>query len=774
MGSVITIAGEKLFAAKAQANQQLDIDTFIFANVPGQDPTAPIDREEPLPPQAQIVHQQVVQQVGRINENVVVYSTVLDSVTGPFEFNWVGLYSSVNQTLVAINHVPTVAKTVTGPGVAGNTLNRNFGIEYSGIADLTGITVAPETWQLDFTARLSGMDELTRQLAADMNGKDWFIGDGFKVVPRATANSFSVTPGVGYVSGLRIELEQEHIINVQTYPQFVYVDAWFAGDANSMWKPQVAFTVSDTEMDDYIDVQGVQHYVYKLAVVNAVDYVADLRLTNALVSSKGAKKGQIVRRNPLNNEAEWHRPGYYDVSGYGDINTQADEAIGDARNEMLADRGGVMFLPAASYSVSQSVIPDATNTAAKFVIEGESAYATNVETDQDIRLIVARDQMSVGKLKLSNTHANKIGRAISTNDGKQSRQSSFKDGIIEGFRFGIWQRYSIWNNFRNLTLQNNTCAIRLARAAYQEDNSNPETGNNWNSWQNGWFHNALVFDNVLCNGGEVGIWAASMCATYMSCTTQAQQSDGIANDVLPDGTKGTGIRLDAGYDGNRSGWNNAIISHYVENTDVGVHAINQKFLDINGLFMQGRGPGGGALHAVLADNSFVMARGICGQSYFDDAIVKAVNGSKVVLEGGLHGPMIGIDFEADAISEVLPRGQVDEDKQVYRLSKLAGESKSFTLPVKVPQKAVMKLYFNGIYDGYSLRSGECTVVNWSAATATTVTWVGAQTSNLNVSVSNEGIVTVQLSGTQSHEQHVIAQVIGGDQVSNTKFELTGV
>ncbi|WP_345854017.1 phage tail protein [Shewanella algae] len=285
MGSVITIAGEKLFAAKAQANQQLDIDTFIFANVPGQDPTAPIDREEPLPPQAQIVHQQVVQQVGRINENVVVYSTVLDSVTGPFEFNWVGLYSSVNQTLVAINHVPTVAKTVTGPGVAGNTLNRNFGIEYSGIADLTGITVAPETWQLDFTARLSGMDELTRQLAADMNGKDWFIGEGFKVVPSTTANSFLVMPGVGYVSGLRIELEQEHIINVQTYPQFIYVDAWFAGDANSMWKPNVKLTVSAEQLEDYVDVNGANHYLYTIAIVESFETVKDLRLNKGIAST---------------------------------------------------------------------------------------------------------------------------------------------------------------------------------------------------------------------------------------------------------------------------------------------------------------------------------------------------------------------------------------------------------------------------------------------------------------------------------------------------------
>ncbi|KTF14839.1 phage tail protein [Pseudoalteromonas sp. H105] len=276
MASIITIAGEKLFAAKAQANEQLDIDTFIFANVPEQDPTDPINREEGLPTD-HVVHQQIVQQVGRINDNVVVYSTVLDSITGPFEFNWVGLYSSINDTLVAINHVPTTPKTATAAGVAGNTLNRNFGIEYSGIADLTGIDVAPETWQLDFTARLQGMDKLTQQLAKDMNGKDWFIDDGFKVEPRETVNTFKILPGVGYVSGLRVELENEHIFNVESYPQFVYVDAWFEGDANSMWSPSLMFTVSDTEIDDYTDAAGIKHYVNKLAEITAFDTIEDLR-----------------------------------------------------------------------------------------------------------------------------------------------------------------------------------------------------------------------------------------------------------------------------------------------------------------------------------------------------------------------------------------------------------------------------------------------------------------------------------------------------------------
>ena len=276
MASVITIAGEKLFAAKAQANEQLDIDTFIFANVPGQDAADPINREEGLPTD-HVVHQQIVQQVGRINDNVVVYSTVLDSITGPFEFNWVGLYSSINDTLVAINHVPTTPKTATAAGVAGNTLNRNFGIEYSGIADLTGIDVAPETWQLDFTARLQGMDKLTQQLAKDMNGKDSFIDDAFKVMPRSTLNSFEVKQGVGYISGLRVELETVIYLNIDSYPKYVYADAYFEGDATSTWAPRVSCYASDVEMDDFIDELGREHYLAPIAIINAADDIEDSR-----------------------------------------------------------------------------------------------------------------------------------------------------------------------------------------------------------------------------------------------------------------------------------------------------------------------------------------------------------------------------------------------------------------------------------------------------------------------------------------------------------------
>ena len=284
MASVITIAGEKLFAAKAQANEQLDIDTFIFANVPAQDPAAPINREEGLPTD-HVVHQQIVQQFGRINDNVVVYSTVLDSITGPFEFNWVGLYSSINDTLVAINHIPTTPKTATAAGVAGNTLNRNFGIEYSGIADLTGITVAPETWQLDFTARLQGMDKLTQQLTKDMVGKDSFIDDGFKVIPRSTTNTFEMIPGAGYVNGFRVERDTVWYINMtpDQYPLYVYADTYFEGDASSTWAPRViTYLSTDPDKQDFVDGSGVQHYMAPLAIIKGDGDVEDLRVSFTL------------------------------------------------------------------------------------------------------------------------------------------------------------------------------------------------------------------------------------------------------------------------------------------------------------------------------------------------------------------------------------------------------------------------------------------------------------------------------------------------------------
>ena len=525
MASIITLAGERLFAAKAQANEQLDIDTFIFANVPNQDPTAPINREEALPAEHE-VHRQAVQQVGRINDNVVVYSTVLDSVTGSFDFNWVGLYSSANQTLVAINHVPTVTKTVTAPGVAGNTLNRNFGIEYSGVADLTGIDVKPETWQLDFTARLSGMDELTRQLAKDLNGKDWFIDDGFKVEPRSTVNTFRVVPGVGYVSGLRVELENEHILTVQTYPQFVYVDAWFDGDANSIWKPQTAFTVTNGEMDDYVDPQGRQHYVYKLAVIKAADDVEDLREEIGLVQKQTVSKAAVLAKNSLKKRALEDR--FADKVNVKDFGAKGDGLHDDTESVQKAIHHankilGRVFFPAGEYILSKQI---------------ESNLLLNIEGQGELisRLVWDENAESAGlKLQYNSTlpygvaieniglfRKNMIGgTAIDISGADGGSYPDISRGRINNVVLGGETRSSSIDTWDVGIYTTNVAGLDISSVKYDgvenEDKSN------------GMFHGIFLWQDDDDNNSEVSShhWVTNCQASRAHIAIKASSSEGL-------------------------------------------------------------------------------------------------------------------------------------------------------------------------------------------------------------------------------------------------------
>lgn len=392
MSSIITEAGEILFAQKAQANQPLDIDTFIFANVIGQDENEEISRIEEVPTNF-IVHQQAVEQSGKINSNVVVYSTSLGSNTGPFEFNWMGLYSSVNDTLVAINHLATVTKTATVTGEAGNTLNRNFGIEYSGIANIAQITVAPETWQLDFTERLAGMDELNRNLAIDLHGEYSFINTGFNVVAGDTTDSFKVLPGIAYVKGLRIELETEVVLSADSYPKNIYVDAYFDSDASSAWSTKYSLNITDQELNDYIDANGINHYVFKLAVVTSANAVEDLRIQ----SSAGNSTVGITL-----NAKDW--------GAKGDGVTDDTAALTAFINHVKATRNIVAHIPAGNYlysSLPNLVTPTTDSAEANVNIKyiGDGAGITNLihtGTGIAVEIDAYKDQAAPAKKYIEN------------------------------------------------------------------------------------------------------------------------------------------------------------------------------------------------------------------------------------------------------------------------------------------------------------------------------------------------------------------------------------
>ncbi|WP_352439462.1 phage tail-collar fiber domain-containing protein [Citrobacter freundii] len=295
--TAITLAFEHWKAQQGATGEPVLLDEFVFANVPGLNPDTPVDRNEALPPVEQIVHRQPVTRTGVVNENGVVYSAVLGADVGDFSFNWIGLLNKASGTLAMIVHAPVQQKLKTAEGQQGNVLTRSFLMEYNGAQTETGITTPAETWQIDFTARMAGMDERQRLENTDIYGAAAFFGDGWLV--GKTGNQFFVTKGTGYVAGLRTSLAANQNITVTTKPVKVWLDVCWTGSLTSVWNAQCKITVAEN-LADYVQ-NGVQHYVFAVASIDVNGNITDLRpkgTLNEQQASDALKKHEQSRNHP--------------------------------------------------------------------------------------------------------------------------------------------------------------------------------------------------------------------------------------------------------------------------------------------------------------------------------------------------------------------------------------------------------------------------------------------------------------------------------------------
>ncbi|HAK0844516.1 phage tail protein [Salmonella enterica subsp. enterica serovar Infantis] len=295
--TTITLAFEQWKAQQGATGEPVLLDEFVFANVPGLDPDQPVDRNETLPPAEQIVHRQAVSRKGVVNDNAVVHSVVLGADVGDFSFNWIGLLNKASGTLAMIVHAPLQQKLKTAEGQQGNVLTRSFLMEYNGAQAETGINTPAETWQIDFTARMAGMDERQRLENIDIFGAAAFFGDGYLV--GKSGNQFYVTKGTGYVAGLRTMLAENRNITVTTRPVKVWLDVCWTGTLTSVWGVQSRITVADN-LADYVQ-NGVQHYVFAVAGIDENGNITDLRpkgTLNEQQASDALRKHEQSRNHP--------------------------------------------------------------------------------------------------------------------------------------------------------------------------------------------------------------------------------------------------------------------------------------------------------------------------------------------------------------------------------------------------------------------------------------------------------------------------------------------
>ncbi|KGA37978.1 tail protein, partial [Pectobacterium odoriferum] len=94
-------------------------DSVVFALIPDQDENAPVNRDEGMPAAATIKHNADITQYGVLNDNAVVYSVVLDTKVGDWDYNWIGLVDSKTNTVLMIVHVRTQQKIKTKKGQQG-------------------------------------------------------------------------------------------------------------------------------------------------------------------------------------------------------------------------------------------------------------------------------------------------------------------------------------------------------------------------------------------------------------------------------------------------------------------------------------------------------------------------------------------------------------------------------------------------------------------------------------------------------------------------------
>lgn len=271
----ITVAGETVIAQKQGAREVLNITAFVLANIPGLDAEPP-DRIPTVPTVGQVVDTRAITRAGYVQANQVVYSITMDSGVGDYFFNWIGL-RDVGGNFIAVSYIPLIEKRQTNGSVQGNNLTRSFLIEYSGIAATTAVSVPAETWQIDFTARLLGIDERERLSNFDIYGHESFFDAGFLVSLQA-GDVYDIADGIAYVGGIRAELLTVSQVTATTKPTSVWLDVSLQGNVSDV-SAVITFAVNAAVQNDFTDGLGFNHYLTKLADIAADGSVIDSRNT---------------------------------------------------------------------------------------------------------------------------------------------------------------------------------------------------------------------------------------------------------------------------------------------------------------------------------------------------------------------------------------------------------------------------------------------------------------------------------------------------------------
>lgn len=269
--TAIIKTGETFFIKQLSKSQPIILDRVIFANIGGINGDTEIDLNGSMPDAGQIVHTAPVTQSGLLNDKTVIYSVILDTSIGDFSFNYIGLVNTETNTLCMVMHTDLTRKIKTAGKRQGNTITESIWLEIDNASESTGVTVNAQTWQIDYSKRLAGEDERIRLTNYDLYNR-LAIHSGFEITKNG--NQLTVSSGLAYVAGLRVEHTTDASINIENN-QLLYIDAWLAGTTTGEWSVNYNL-IAGANLRDYVQ-SGFKHYVERIA---SVDANGNLRVVN--------------------------------------------------------------------------------------------------------------------------------------------------------------------------------------------------------------------------------------------------------------------------------------------------------------------------------------------------------------------------------------------------------------------------------------------------------------------------------------------------------------
>lgn len=483
MSQIITNAFSRYWQECLTNQTPVVLDEFVLANVPGLDPDAAINPDSGLPPAGQIVHRHAVDQRGRINNDAVAYTIVMDTTVGDFSFNAMYLINKATGVVGMIVHkgLETKLKTNEATGQTGNSLVKSMLMEYDRAAEATATHVDASTWQIDYAARLRGMDDDLRLQALQFFGPATFYGDGFKLVNESGV--YKVQLGVAYVGGLRAELNEVKKVTPSAKPVGLWLDIYRAGSLLDAWVNHFTLSLSVPELTDYLDSNGHQHHVAKVAIVNADGSVTDVRRKRTIeltgdVTGKGILEDAqgvtiAVEIKDHSHTHSWDevtdKPTLEQMGGYPKTGGPLDGGV-DAKDAIYA-RTGVIARSRAGSNGGTWLGMEAPENADPYI----SAKVSTENAPSKV-ITIGRNEITAHK-RLAADHVRVVANGgLKFSPYEDFRGHSWGIGIdgssgawgLHRYQDGVWQGQALWVNAEGVVQANSMVVNGGSESRYHQ------------------------------------------------------------------------------------------------------------------------------------------------------------------------------------------------------------------------------------------------------------------------------------------------------------------